>query len=205
MTKTVPDRLTALASLYRERNTVYGDDYRRYGRVMLALFPGGISIQSEADLSRFGVLTQMLGKLGRYAANFSHGGHSDSLNDLAVYAQILALLDSEAHQPFETPFPDAASITGTSPWATETQKCVHCNGFGMRAGEVCEECSGTGMTQLLPEDQEEEAPTRLETDTDTVSGLTGECPECRVAHFQLHKSHCSIPSQLAAAAASRVI
>lgn len=193
MIKTVPERLASLASIYQDRNAVYGDDYRRYGRVMLALFPEGINIKTEADLSRFGVLTQMLGKLGRYAANFQSGGHADSLDDLAVYAQILQLLDHEAFASFGVPFPECAVPVDpfpeyVEPAAPAPEKCPTCLGVGVANGEICEACAGTGVADV----------NRIEVDSEQASGLVGSCPKCGCAPFQLHRPECDIPSILSA-------
>jgi len=205
MHKTVPQRLALLGNLYEGRNAVYGDDFRRYGRVMLALFPDGITIKTESDLSRFGVLTQVMGKLGRYAAQFDRGGHPDSLDDLSVYAQILRLLDDEANTQHPIPFPgddlsqfpvrpdpDLRPMAVPPPPPSSALKCVACQGYGICAGEVCEDCSGTGTQQhAISGEQHDDI-----SDPDTVSGLNRDCPECGVSQWQLHKSHCSVPKQL---------
>lgn len=89
----VPDHLTNTAGIYRERNALYGDNYKRFGHVMLHMFPGGLTLRSAEDFNRFGVLVQIVGKVTRYAANFERGGHADSLDDNIVYAAMLRELD----------------------------------------------------------------------------------------------------------------
>lgn len=90
------ERLRNLAELFEERNAHYGDDYTRFGHRMKSFFPGGVTLSSEEDFCRFGVLCFMVSKFSRYANNFATGGHSDSLHDLAVYSAMLDELDLRA-------------------------------------------------------------------------------------------------------------
>jgi len=92
----VPDMLEEAAETYRERNKIYGDNYKNFGSVMQSLFPGGIECRSVKDFNRLGVLVQVVSKLGRYCEQFEAGGHGDSLLDLAVYSQMLRELDEES-------------------------------------------------------------------------------------------------------------
>jgi len=93
--KSVPQALRDAAGIYEERNKLYGDNYKRHGAVMDVLFPHGIELQDKSDHNRFGVFTQMIAKVTRYAEQFTQGGHPDSLDDLTVYTQMLQELDSE--------------------------------------------------------------------------------------------------------------
>lgn len=100
MEKFVPKTLRDAAKIYEERNALYGDVYKRFGAVMIALFPDGVYEKPEdghpADqINRYGLLVQIVGKLMRYCSNYGKGGHSDSLTDLAVYAIMLDELDAE--------------------------------------------------------------------------------------------------------------
>lgn len=99
--KFVPEALRKAAAIYEERNKLYGDNYKNFGKVMLALFPEGIyhgssNPQPFDEINRYGVLIQIVSKLTRYCENFGKGGHDDSLDDLAVYAMMLKELDNEA-------------------------------------------------------------------------------------------------------------
>jgi hypothetical protein len=49
----VPARLRAAATLYEERNAIYGSDYLEHGKLMLAYFPEGIHLKTAQDLSRY--------------------------------------------------------------------------------------------------------------------------------------------------------
>lgn len=94
--KTVPEMLREAAATYEERNKLYGDNYKRFGRVMVELFPDGLELKSVDDFNRFGVFVQSVAKLTRYSQNFTRGGHDDSCLDASVYWQMQRELDAEA-------------------------------------------------------------------------------------------------------------
>jgi hypothetical protein len=97
--KTVPELLREAASTYEQRNAIYGDNYKHFGSVMVALFQGQcVFLDNTDDHNRFGVFTQIVSKLTRYAENFSSGGHDDSLLDMSVYCAMLRELDTELKQ-----------------------------------------------------------------------------------------------------------
>jgi hypothetical protein len=85
--------LMDLARLREERRGSYGDDYLYHGKILRGLFPRGITLESEEEFNRFTLLILVTVKVDRYAANFKDGGHEDSLNDLAVYSQLLQHAD----------------------------------------------------------------------------------------------------------------
>lgn len=87
--KRAPDYLGDAAATYRERNKIYGDNYQRFGHVMLALFPAGLVMKTAEDFNRLGVFVQCLSKFSRYAEQLPSGGHADSALDLATYAAML--------------------------------------------------------------------------------------------------------------------
>lgn len=100
ISKFVPTALREAADLYESRNAIYGDNYKEFGKVMVALFPkgleGGYQEERIEYMNRLGVLIQIVSKLSRYCANFDRGGHADSLRDLAVYAIMLEELDADS-------------------------------------------------------------------------------------------------------------
>jgi len=96
--KSVPELLHGAADLYEQRNALYGDNYKRFGGIMMQLFPNGITLRSIESHNRFHMFTQIVAKVTRYAAQFSAGGHEDSLDDIAVYAMMLKELDAEKGQ-----------------------------------------------------------------------------------------------------------
>lgn len=100
---TSPDyRLHKLAELFAERNADYGNDWERFGRVMNALFPEGLSVKSPAEWERLSILHHIVGKLTRYTNQFQSGGHPDSLDDMAVYSQILQMIDAGQRVEFNS-------------------------------------------------------------------------------------------------------
>lgn len=114
MTKQVPEMLRDAAALYEERNKLYGDNYKRFGHIMLLLFPDGLSLETADDFNRYGVFVQVVSKVSRYAEQFTAGGHPDSLDDNAVYAMMLQELDSECRSPKTAKGPPEPE---TSVWA----------------------------------------------------------------------------------------
>jgi len=96
--KTVPEMLREAAQTYEERNALYGDNYKRFGPIMTALFPDGLTLKGPDDFNRIGIFVQMMAKMTRYGAQWSKGGHDDSALDLSVYANMLRELDSEVRE-----------------------------------------------------------------------------------------------------------
>lgn len=88
-------RLKNLSGLFAERKKDYKDGYKRHGDVIVALFPNGINQSNPVDAARFSLVTCLVIKLIRYCDNFDRGGHEDSLDDMAVYSQILQSYDKE--------------------------------------------------------------------------------------------------------------
>jgi hypothetical protein len=91
----VPDKLRDLANLYEERNVTYGDNYKRFGPMAAMMFPNGLIIRSADDWNRLALFIHVMTKVTRYANLFDKNGHSDSLDDLAVYAMMMREIDGE--------------------------------------------------------------------------------------------------------------
>lgn len=87
------DVLDEMAATFRERNAVYGDNYKMVGPMMKVLFPEGV----PADLlhsHQFHLFELKLVKLSRFA--ISGLQHIDSIHDDAVYsAMIEAILRNQ--------------------------------------------------------------------------------------------------------------
>ena len=81
------------AGIYEQRSKIYGDNYKRFGAIMEILFPNGLTLILMEDHNRLAIFVQLVAKLTRYAENFARGGHKDSLDDIAVYSQMLSELD----------------------------------------------------------------------------------------------------------------
>lgn len=63
------------------------------------MFPRGLSLNTAEDFNRFALFVQLMHKLTRYAQALKTGGHRDSLDDLSVYAQMLAAVDEMTGVP----------------------------------------------------------------------------------------------------------
>jgi hypothetical protein len=91
----VPDRLNALAKIYRARAKVYQKDYHHLGESLLAMFPDGLHLETAEEFNRFALFVHLHGKVMRYAQNMKRSGHADSLSDAAVYAMLMQECDDE--------------------------------------------------------------------------------------------------------------
>jgi hypothetical protein len=89
--KTVDDVPTILENAGRtfaERNKVYGDAYLQHGAVMKALFPKGVTLATEDDFTRFGLLNSIVTKMHRYTNGWPVP-HHDSIHDNGIYSFML--------------------------------------------------------------------------------------------------------------------
>lgn len=79
--------LIGMASTFRERNAVYGDNYEKVGDVMMAVFPNGVNLNSREEFIRWHLFELLIVKLTR----FTNSGltHNDSIHDIAVYAAMI--------------------------------------------------------------------------------------------------------------------
>ena len=82
--------LEEMANTFRERNRVYGDNYKNVGEVMVALFPKGINLRSNDDFNIWHLFELMIVKITRFAN--SDLKHKDSIHDAAVYAAMVESL-----------------------------------------------------------------------------------------------------------------
>ena len=89
----VPALLEAMARTYRERNAVYGDNFRMVGRVMEAMFPEGVALRSATDYDVWHLFELKIVKLTRFA--ISRLTHTDSIHDDAVYSAMIEALLQE--------------------------------------------------------------------------------------------------------------
>jgi hypothetical protein len=102
-------RLADAARLFKERNAAYGSNYKKFGPVLEAVFPEGLHLKGREELGRMILFAHLFTKLTRYAMNIGKGGHEDSLDDMAVYAMMLAEHDEwcREHTKSETDLLDA--------------------------------------------------------------------------------------------------
>lgn len=97
-----PDQILAeMAVTFKERNAVYGDNWKSVGDVMAALFPDGILLKSAADANRWHLFELIVVKLTRFAN--SGLTHADSIHDAAVYGAMLeSILSTGPATPIAT-------------------------------------------------------------------------------------------------------
>lgn len=86
--------LIKAAELFKERNAVYGDNFRMVGAVMAALFPNGLTVKTVDDWNRLHIFLLGVVKDTRYVINWSTG-HPDSVGDATVYKAMLDMIDRE--------------------------------------------------------------------------------------------------------------
>lgn len=89
--------LDEMADTFRERNKIYGDNYKRVGAVMAAMFPNGIMLKTADDFNRWHLFELQIVKLTRFAN--SGLTHKDSIHDEAVYGAMVESLITETTQP----------------------------------------------------------------------------------------------------------
>lgn len=94
--KNAADILADMAETFRERNKVYGDNYKRVGDVMIALFPNGVNISTAEEFNKWHLFELMIVKLTRFAN--SNLTHIDSIHDCAVYAAMVQSLTEKEQQ-----------------------------------------------------------------------------------------------------------
>ncbi len=87
------DVLAAMAETYKERNKVYGDNYKVVGHIMLALFPDGVTLRSADDYNTWHLFELLIVKITRFAN--TNLQHRDSIHDAAVYAAMIESLIKE--------------------------------------------------------------------------------------------------------------
>ena len=90
------ENLSRIAEIYKERNALYGDNYKHFGRTLIGMFPQGLALNTEEEFNRFALFLNILHKLTRYARSINSAGHGDSLDDMAVYAMMLRETDDDS-------------------------------------------------------------------------------------------------------------
>lgn len=88
--------LDQMADTFRQRNAVYGDNYRMVAKLVKVLFPQGVPSELVVT-DQWHLFELKLVKLSRFA--ISGLTHIDSIHDDAVYA---AMIESILHEK-ETP------------------------------------------------------------------------------------------------------
>lgn len=78
--------LEQMAKTYRERNAVYGDNFRMVGPIMQIMFPNGVPVELVGS-DQFHLFELILVKLTRFAV--AELKHLDSIHDAGVYAAMI--------------------------------------------------------------------------------------------------------------------
>jgi hypothetical protein len=85
-----------MAGTFRERNKVYGDNYKSVGAVMTALFPNGVSLLTKEQFNTWHLFELMIVKITRFAN--TEMMHKDSIHDAAVYAAMIESLMEDKNE-----------------------------------------------------------------------------------------------------------
>ena len=89
----VSQYLRDAATLNETKHLAYGDSHERFSRVMLSLFPRGITLKTEEDHKRYGLLMSIAVKLTRYSVGWDQTTNPDHARDMQVYAAMLEATD----------------------------------------------------------------------------------------------------------------
>lgn len=92
MSKTAADVLEEMAETYRQRNAVYGDNFRMVGKMMAVLFPDGVP-KEVLHSDQFHLFELTLVKLSRFAVSGLQ--HQDSVHDAGVYCAMQEAIITE--------------------------------------------------------------------------------------------------------------
>lgn len=97
--KTVPQIMRAMADTYEERNKVYGDNYKRVGAALAAMFPDGVLLRTPEDFNRWHLFELKMVKLTRFAN--SGLTHVDSIHDDSVYGGMIESILQDPATPIK--------------------------------------------------------------------------------------------------------
>lgn len=88
----VAEKLEAMAATFRQRNKVYGSNYKMVCQLMKVLFPDGVPSELVVQ-EHFHLFELLLVKLSRYA--ISGLKHTDSIHDAAVYCAMCEAINDQ--------------------------------------------------------------------------------------------------------------
>ena len=86
--KTVPEMLRESADVFEQRSALYGDNYKHFGKAMMGVFPNGLTLSTEKEWNKIGILVQIVAKITRIGQQFPKI-HEDSCIDTSVYSTML--------------------------------------------------------------------------------------------------------------------
>lgn len=76
-----------MAETFKQRNAIYGDNWKRVGAVMTAMFPEGVVLKTAEDFNRWHLFELIVVKMTRFAN--SGLTHTDSIHDPSVYGAMI--------------------------------------------------------------------------------------------------------------------
>lgn len=106
----VAERLNNSGNLFRQRGNVYKDNYLHLGKILNAMFPDGIILNNEIMFNRMAMLIMIITKCGRYANTLHLEGHRDSMDDIAVYSQMINHFDDIKQHEYEQALNDPQAV-----------------------------------------------------------------------------------------------
>jgi hypothetical protein len=142
---------------YRSRNRVYGNNYKRFGKIMQALYPDGVTLKTEHQWNRFGIIIQLVSKLSRYVTD-PLNGHLDSIHDMGVYSFMLEELDAE-QAGMDIKSPVAGLVTTVNRKEVLPNPCEHVyRKFCYHDEQQCDpECKATHKSACINCGEEEQS------------------------------------------------
>lgn len=140
--KTADEFLSGGAEIFKQRNSVYGNNYLNVGKCFVGLFPEGVQLKTADDFNRFHIFMLAVVKLTRYANNWSVGGHLDSSDDAMVYMAMLSSIDEEIKERDDQPVGYASKQPKEEPFFSPP--VTDAIWWGSYDGELWHQLSGTG-------------------------------------------------------------
>jgi len=98
--KTADIVMEEMLEVFKERKETYGNNYLIIGKVLAALYPNGLVLNTEEDHNKYHLFLLVLVKATRLANTGLT--HEDSAKDLAVYAAMLTGLLTESGDEHES-------------------------------------------------------------------------------------------------------
>lgn len=92
--QSVPQVMDDCLQTFKDRDNQYGKSYVKFGAMMDALFPDGLTVKGKDSFVQLGVFVQQVSKLMRICSGSFDKVHMDSARDLSVYAAIMASYQS---------------------------------------------------------------------------------------------------------------
>lgn len=91
MSKTFDKIIKEAKKTHKERAKIYRNTSTKFGDVMVAFFPDGITLATKDEWAEFGIFFQIVSKITRNSEVLikDKTSHKDSIHDIGVYAFML--------------------------------------------------------------------------------------------------------------------